>query len=275
MSDQLNELDLYSGDGCGFPLAGVLTERIKLRFAADNNPNCQTILGLRYPDAEIAGDVYEFRWKDYYKRNPGGTRERIDLVTASPPCQPFSLQGDRKGVDDPRDGIPGLLTVLKTLKPRYLAFENVPGLLSCPFKPGDEPGSYFRKFVESLAKFGFDAQWMCIGSWAFGSPFFRQRLLLVAVSRSAVRPGWEKVSWAEQARSASERYRNSGIERSFEPPISREKLQSAFELDEPIGIPSGDATVKQRRSALGNSLDWRVAKCALDRILWIHDNYGI
>ncbi len=57
-------------------------------------------------------------------------RWRADLWWLSPPCQPFTRRGLRRDLDDPRAAT--LIAVLERvaeIRPRYLAFENVPGFV--------------------------------------------------------------------------------------------------------------------------------------------------
>jgi DNA (cytosine-5)-methyltransferase 1 len=51
----------------------------------------------------------------------------VDLLWASPPCQPYSFAGDRLGADDPRDGWPATLEAIRTIRPRWVIIENVGG----------------------------------------------------------------------------------------------------------------------------------------------------
>jgi DNA (cytosine-5)-methyltransferase 1 len=74
-------------------------------------------------------------------------KESIDIYMTSPPCQAFSLAGNRKGESEER----GVLFynshefILKN-KPRYFIFENVKGLLS------DDSGKTFQRWIDYLSK---------------------------------------------------------------------------------------------------------------------------
>ena len=61
---------------------------------------------------------------DYF--DYGFLKNRIDLVIASPPCQPFSKSGLRKGFDDPRTRHMITTTeIIDFLQPTYFLVENV------------------------------------------------------------------------------------------------------------------------------------------------------
>ena len=74
-------------------------------------------------------------------------KESVDIYMTSPPCQAFSLAGNRKGESEER----GVLFynshefILKN-KPRYFIFENVKGLLS------DDGGKTFQRWIDYLSK---------------------------------------------------------------------------------------------------------------------------
>lgn len=66
------------------------------------------------------GDVCLF---DY-----GLLKEKVNLVTGGPPCQPFSMGGRHRAFLDPRDMFPEAARAVRELKPEAFIFENVKGL---------------------------------------------------------------------------------------------------------------------------------------------------
>jgi DNA (cytosine-5)-methyltransferase 1 len=52
----------------------------------------------------------------------------LDLVAGGPPCQPFSIGGKHRGVDDRRDMIPEFIRAVREITPRAFILENVKGL---------------------------------------------------------------------------------------------------------------------------------------------------
>ena len=74
-------------------------------------------------------------------------KESVDIYMTSPPCQAFSLAGNRKGESEDR----GVLfynshEFIRKNKPRYFIFENVKGLLS------DDNGKTFQRWIDYLSK---------------------------------------------------------------------------------------------------------------------------
>ncbi|WP_224242238.1 DNA cytosine methyltransferase [Hyalangium gracile] len=57
----------------------------------------------------------------------------VDLVAGGAPCQPFSLGGKHKGMEDPRNMVPEFVRAVRELQPRAFILENVKGLLRQSF----------------------------------------------------------------------------------------------------------------------------------------------
>ena len=70
--------------------------------------------------------------------------DRIDLLAAGAPCQPFSLGGKHRGDSDDRNMFPEVLRAVRELRPRAILIENVRGLLRPTFRP------YFSYILRQL-----------------------------------------------------------------------------------------------------------------------------
>jgi hypothetical protein len=115
-------LTLYAGAG-GADL-GLLAAGVEHVACVDANADCVATLraaGLPGIRAGIGGpyeDAPAFDLSPFVG---------VDLVWASPPCQPYSRAGKGLGADDARDGWPHTLAILATLRPRWAVVENVRG----------------------------------------------------------------------------------------------------------------------------------------------------
>ncbi len=63
----------------------------------------------------------------------GPYADGLDLLTAGPPCQPFSRGGKKLGENDGRNMFPALFRAVRELRPRAILVENVWGLMSGKF----------------------------------------------------------------------------------------------------------------------------------------------
>lgn len=70
--------------------------------------------------------------------------ENVELVAGGVPCQPFSIGGKHRGMNDTRDMFPDFLRAIRTLQPRAFIVENVKGLLRQSFR------NYFAYIVLQL-----------------------------------------------------------------------------------------------------------------------------
>jgi len=123
------------------------------------------VLNHHYPDVPNYGDMTKFKeWN----------ADTIDLLVGGTPCQSFSIAGLRKGLEDPRGNL--MLTYLamaEQLKPKWLVWENVPGVLS------SNGGKDFGTFLSALGQIGYGFSWRILDAQYFGLAQRRKRLFVV------------------------------------------------------------------------------------------------
>ncbi len=158
----MRAVSLFSGVGgldLGFERAGIETV-----LQVEIDQFCRQVLAKHWPDVRRIADV-----RDVTKADVQG----VDVVMGGFPCQPVSDQGERRVHDDDRWMWPEFRRVVEAARPRYVAIENVPGLL----KRGG------REVLRDLAALGFDAEWTTLTARAFGAPHHRERVFIVAYPR--------------------------------------------------------------------------------------------
>lgn len=98
----------------------------------------------------------------------------FELLCGGFPCQSFSIAGRRGGFGDPRGTLFFELARLAEARhPRYLLFENVPGLLN------HDGGRTFTAILDTLDRLGYGVEWQVLNSKDFGVPQARRRLYIV------------------------------------------------------------------------------------------------
>ncbi|MHB1959292.1 MAG: DNA (cytosine-5-)-methyltransferase [Acidobacteriaceae bacterium] len=117
------------------------------------------------------GDIFNFGDFTRIGANDVGT---IDLLAGGTPCQSFSIAGKRAGLDDAR----GNLTIefarlADRLRPLWLVWENVPGVLSI------DGGRTFGTFLGMLVELGYGLAWRVLDAQHFGVPQRRRRVFVV------------------------------------------------------------------------------------------------
>jgi DNA (cytosine-5)-methyltransferase 1 len=126
------------------------------------------VLKHHWPKVQNLGDMTKYeQWPIQ-----SGT---VDLLVGGTPCQSFSVAGLRQGLKDPRGNL--MLTYLgiaERLKPRWLVWENVPGVLS------SNGGKDFGSFLGALAELGYEWAYRVLDAQWFGVAQRRRRVFVVA-----------------------------------------------------------------------------------------------
>jgi len=124
------------------------------------------VLAHHYPNVPNFGDMTQFKeWPD---------DRSIDLLVGGTPCQSFSVAGFRKGLDDPRGNLMlTYLAIAERCRPRWLVWENVPGVLS------SNKGRDFGTFLGALGKLNYGFASRVLDAQFFGVPQRRRRLFVV------------------------------------------------------------------------------------------------
>ena len=131
-------------------------------------PFPSAILKHHYPTIPNYGDLTQ------YKQWPI-ERGSIDLLVSGTPCQAFSVAGLRKGLDDPRGNLALVfLGLADKLKPRWIVWENVPGVLS------SNGGRDFGSFLGALGQLGYGWAYRVLDAQHFGVAQRRRRCFVVA-----------------------------------------------------------------------------------------------
>lgn len=123
------------------------------------------VLAHHYPDVPNYGDMTKFmEWPN----------ESIDLLVGGTPCQSFSVAGLRRGMADPRGNLAlTYLAIADRYKPRWIVWENVPGVLS------SAGGRDFGSFLGALAQLGYGFAYRVLDARFFGVAQRRRRVFVV------------------------------------------------------------------------------------------------
>jgi DNA (cytosine-5)-methyltransferase 1 len=126
------------------------------------------VLKHHWPKVQNLGDMTKYeQWPIQ-----SGT---IDLLVGGTPCQSFSVAGLRQGLKDPRGNL--MLTYLgiaERFKPRWLVWENVPGVLS------SNGGKDFGSFLGALGELGYEWAYRVLDAQWFGVAQRRRRVFVIA-----------------------------------------------------------------------------------------------
>jgi DNA (cytosine-5)-methyltransferase 1 len=125
----------------------------------------RAVLTHHYPDTPLHGDFTTIGADEY---------GAIDLLVGGTPCQSFSVAGLRGGLADERGNLAlEYLRLADRTRPRWLVWENVPGVLS------SEGGRDFGTFLGGLAELGYGFAYRVLDAQHFGVPQRRRRVFVV------------------------------------------------------------------------------------------------
>ena len=126
------------------------------------------VLAHRFPSVPNLGDMTKIHETQIFQD------ATIDLLVGGTPCQSFSVAGLRKGLTDPRGNLMlTFLSLAQRKKPRWIIWENVPGVLS------SNGGRDFATFLSALAECGYGFAYRVLDAQYFGVAQRRRRVFVV------------------------------------------------------------------------------------------------
>ena len=125
----------------------------------------RAVLAHHYPEVPLHGDFTTIGQDDC---------GAIDLLVGGTPCQSFSVAGLRGGLADDRGNLVlEYLRLADRKRPRWLVWENVPGVLSA------DEGRAFGSFLGGLAELGYGWAYRVLDAQYFGVAQRRRRVFVV------------------------------------------------------------------------------------------------
>ncbi len=102
------------GDVAALEYAGIPHD---VAAVAEIDPIASAVLAQKFPTVPNLGDLTLADWSKHH--------EAIDILIAGIPCQPYSVAGRQRGVEDRRDVTADIVRIVRDVRPRYVLFENV------------------------------------------------------------------------------------------------------------------------------------------------------
>ncbi len=166
-TEPVKVVDLFAGCGglsLGFEAAGYETIGYEFEENAVNTYN-----------KNLKGKCH------FQKLEVGFEYPQADIVIGGPPCQPFSVFGNQKGMEDARDGFPIFIDAVKQIQPKVFLFENVRNLAY-------SHRWYFELIRDALGKLGYLIDFKCLNAVNYGIPQNRERMIVVGHKSSFLFP---------------------------------------------------------------------------------------
>lgn len=167
----LNVVSLFSGGGgldLGFKNAGY-----NILWAIDNNKNAVATYRTNIGNHIMCADIT--------KINPDDI-PTADIVIGGPPCQSFSLAGNRNVEDARGQLVWKYIDIIKHVKPKTFVFENVTGLLSAKNSNGEK---IFELLKKTFVDIGYNIESKVVNAVDYGIPQKRKRVIIVGLQGNA------------------------------------------------------------------------------------------
>ena len=160
---------LFSGAGgfdYGFDQAGF-----DILFQVEIDKTARSVLSRHWPDVPKFDDVCKVGKKNL---------SPVDVIIGGWPCQDLSTAGKRAGLTKGKRSslFYQFVRVIRGLRPLYVCWENVPGLLT------SDEGRDFARVLMELDRSGYSGAWRSLDAQFFGVAQQRVRVFGVFAKRS-------------------------------------------------------------------------------------------
>ncbi len=147
----------------------------EVKLAVDFDPHAAQIYRDNHPNTLfIEGDLTQLDPDDLMTQ-AGLSPGELDILDGSPPCQGFSMAGQRR-VSDPRNQLfRHYIACLQAFQPKAFVMENVPGLVSGRMRP------IFYLIVQTLQASGYTVCARILNAADYGVPQNRRRLIILGI----------------------------------------------------------------------------------------------
>jgi DNA (cytosine-5)-methyltransferase 1 len=177
-------VDLFSGAG-GMSL-GVEQAGFDIAAAVEYDPIHAAIHELNFPyTSVICGDLAKLNGDDI-RRAAGIDSREVDMVFGGPPCQGFSLIGQRV-LNDPRNSLVfHFVRIVQELQPRIFVLENVPGMAT------GGHACLLRELIDRFGESGYRVRlpYKIVNAGWYGVPQDRKRLVLLGARKDVSLPDY-------------------------------------------------------------------------------------
>jgi DNA (cytosine-5)-methyltransferase 1 len=186
-----NAISLFSG-AMGLDIG---LERAGFRAVVCNeiDPLAVETIKLNRPSLPVISESVEVVSLKTLSKAAGFDVKGIDLIAGGPPCQAFSVFGQRRGLHDGRGKlIFEFFRLVNEVRPKTFLMENVRGLHSMALLPKGEkfekgkippehlePGSLLRELIRLFEEIHYRVDCYLVNAVNYGAPQIRERLLCI------------------------------------------------------------------------------------------------
>ncbi|MDR0541913.1 MAG: DNA cytosine methyltransferase [Dysgonamonadaceae bacterium] len=181
-------IDLFAG--CGGLSLGLHNAGWEGLFAIEKSPQAFKTL-----EFNLIEKINHFKWPEWFPKQAHDIntvitqytgklqelRGKVTLVAGGPPCQGFSIAGQRNEDDERNKLIESYIKFVSLVKPDLIFFENVKGF-TMGFRNNAAKGKKYSQVVTSkLTEEGYSVYGQLVNFGDYGVPQKRTRFILVGI----------------------------------------------------------------------------------------------
>lgn len=248
--DKLKVLDLFSGIG-GFSYGLEKTGLYETVAFCEWDKKCQAVLNKHWSSVPKFSDIANLIYLE------GGILHddldgltvftKVDVITGGFPCQDISLAGKGAGIDGERSGYwKHYKRLIKDIQPKGVIIENVSALRN----------RGLDQVLQDLHEVGYDAEWHCIPASHLGATHQRDRIWIIAYSRSLRGEGFKSLECLGSTRQRGEG-RKEDLQFIYSNPFGRSNS-----IPQPLlrGVDVRLTGRVDRLKQVGNSVYWPIVQ---------------
>lgn len=174
MTGRMTAADLFAG--CGGGSIGFQQAGFEIVGAVEIDEDAAAAYAQNVGIRALVRDIREVTGDDLLAGTGLGVGE-LTLLFGCPPCQSFTILrrgAEETAADGIRNSLPWQYTrLVEELRPRHIAFENVPGLVDPRWR------DRFDELLAKLEQLGYRCKWDVLDAADYGVPQRRRRVVVV------------------------------------------------------------------------------------------------
>ena len=168
-------IDLFAG--CGGLSTGYEMAGFEIPLAVEKDEWASDTYKFNHPSTRVlTGDITKII--DLNSLLP--VNVKVDGIIGGPPCQGFSLSGNRDKKDPRNSLFMDFVRFVKHFQPSFFMMENVPGLLSMKNAKGE---SVKDLILDEYDKAGYNATYKILNAADYGVPQSRTRVIFIGIRK--------------------------------------------------------------------------------------------
>jgi len=247
---KLKVLDLFSGIGM-FSYGLEKTSLYETVAFCEYDKKCRAVLRKYWPDVYCYSDITKLKYSNnsfYSDQDKVVLSTPIDLIVGGFPCQDLSVANRYgKGLEGSRSGLwVDYKRLIQEVKPKGVIVENVSNLLN----------KGLSTLLKDLDSLGYDAEWHCITAKHLGACHQRDRLFILAYSRSFGRQRFEPLQHIEKVGQGWESWKET-LQQIYSDPFRR-----SCSYPQPLlrRVDVSNTGGMDRLKQLGNTIYWPIVE---------------